>query len=788
MDHVIQHANGAHIKSIAVPPTPSPTRPTPLTPNWAGIHPELVALKQWVLWRYKLTMCREGHKWTKVPYQPNGKAASSVDVNTWSSFDTCKSAYEHQTEQHQFDGIGFVTSKEDPYVLLDLDHILHPSSAVDDWVKEIILTAKDEGGYIEQSVGGDGIHIIGIGPQGFKGRKSNAAEAYCHSRFFTVSGQSIDLPSQIGTVSQTLDLILARIGCGLEGLLGNAVTAESSIGNQVPQAVLARVGSLAPVDDATILTMARSAKNADKFTRLFDDGDTSEYENDDSSADLALTSLISFWTGPDVPRIESLMRSSALSRAKWDQHKTYLSITINKALSGKNANDFYDWSRQGAVGTLTNPAIQPVLSKMKCIGGGITGQFPIQPIAFLTTSKGEIVPNVNNVILLLENDLDIQGVVRYNEFAECLEIFQPIPNKTGAPDTRKYPRKWEDVDSVALQAYIQRLSIHRVARDTVTDALQHYAQDCRYHPVREYFNSLKWDGSPRIKTWLINYCNADPAVPVAYLEEVGSKFLISAVARVMRPGCKADHSLVLEGPQGVGKSTALSTLAGDDWFTDALPSDLNSKDAAIHLRGRLIIEMSELSQFSRTEIETIKAYLTRKTDKYRPPFGRNELEIPRQCVFAGSTNSDGYLIDSTGNRRFWPVKVGAIKTSLLLQDRDQLWAEAYVRYLGGEAWHMTDQRIIAMQREQAADRVVSDPWRVDVMKILNDHGQNDITAGEVLSKMLDLRPTDRHKGNAARVSGIMRELGWSKGKRHCIRGQVYHPPATEGQMDLFDSR
>jgi hypothetical protein len=254
----------------------------------------------------------------------------------------------------------------------------------------------------------------------------------------------------------------------------------------------------------------------------------------------------------------------------------------------------------------------------------------------------------------------------------------------------------------------------------------------------------------------------------------------------MRPGCKADHSLVLEGAQGVGKSTALSILAGNDWFTDALPGDLNGKDAAIHLRGRLIIEMSELSQFNRTEIETIKSYLTRTTDKYRPPFGRDEIEVPRQCVFAGSTNSDGYLIDTTGNRRFWPVKVGVIKTALLLKDRDQIWAEAYSRFKSGEAWHITDQKIIGIQQEQVAERVVSDPWKVDIVKVLKEHGQSDITPGEVLSKMLDLRPADRHKGNAARVSGILRELGWSKGSRHCTRGQVYHSPAANGQMDLFN--
>lgn len=773
---IITSADDAPDRSACLP------KPTALTPNWDGIHPELKALPQWVNWQYEL---KPGDKkYSKVPYQPSGYRASSTNPGTWYPFEDCKAAYENGVADGKFDGVGFVTSHDDPYILMDYDHVLPPDAPMHPWARDVVMSAQQENLYVETSISNEGIHIVGRGPQGFKGRKLNAAEVYCHSRFFTITGHSLDLPPAIGTASKSLDLTLQQMGVSLLDLQSDSKIHADPVA--VPDSPAIDVAS-ASIDDATIFRLARSAKNADKFTALFDHGDTSGYDDDESRADLALASLIAFWVGPDVPRIESLMRSSKLMRDKWDSHRTYLSITISKALSKTTASDFYDWSKHGAVGTVTNPAIETIITPIRGQSVDDTESEGARSLQLVTSQNGQILPNVNNVIVLLEADPDLKRVLRYNDFADSMEICMAIPDKTGLPDTRRYPRKWEDADTIALQAYIQRNSIPRVARDTVDDALRHYAKDCPYHPVRDYLAGLTWDGRPRIDTWLIEYCNAASDTPAAYLEEVGAKFLISIVARVMRPGCKADHVLVLEGPQGFGKSTALSTLAGDDWFTDSLPSNLDSKDAAIHLRGRLIVEMSELSQFTRSEIETIKAYVSRQVDRYRPPFGVRDIEVPRQCVFAGTTNSEGYLIDTTGNRRFWPVKVGVIDIASLKRDRDQLWAEAHARFKEGEAWHITDSDIIAIQVEQTVSRVVTDPWHADVARILSQHKECDITPGEVLGMISDLKPSDRHKGNAARVSQILRDLGWVKGKRHHSRGQLYLRP-TEVQLDLFGGK
>ena len=234
------------------------------------------------------------------------------------------------------------------------------------------------------------------------------------------------------------------------------------------------------------------------------------------------------------------------------------------------------------------------------------------------------------------------------------------------------------------------------------------ARDIMHHPVRERLNGLKWDGTARLDSWLTDYLGVEPATGYdaeksqahRYTSEVGLRWLISAVARVYQPGCKADHCLILEGPQGVGKSTAAATLALEDaWFADEI-ADLGTKDSAQDLRGKWIIELGELSALKRGEIERVKAFMSRKVDHYRPSYGRRSQDFPRQCVFIGITNADAYLGDETGGRRFWPVKVGKIDLEKLKADREQLWAEAVAAYRAGEKWWL-DKATEALARERA---------------------------------------------------------------------------------------
>src|SRR5581483_7104435 len=191
-------------------------------------------------------------------------------------------------------------------------------------------------------------------------------------------------------------------------------------------------------------------------------------------------------------------------------------------------------------------------------------------------------------------------------------------------------------------------------------AVQTAARDRPIHPVKAYLHALLWDGVQRVDTWLSAYLGAEDT---EYARAVGSRWLISAVARIYRPGVKADCCLILEGPQGIKKSTALRTLAGE-YFTDEL-ADLGSKDAALQIRGVWIVEISELDSLARSEIASIKAFMSRTADRFRPPFGKRVVECPRQCVFAGTVNHTEYLRDETGARRFWPVLCGTIDIEAL---------------------------------------------------------------------------------------------------------------------------
>jgi predicted P-loop ATPase len=400
----------------------------------------------------------------------------------------------------------------------------------------------------------------------------------------------------------------------------------------------------------------------------------------------------------------------------------------------------------------------------------------------LRATKQGLIPDEENVRLILEHDPELQGVLRFDEFSGETILAAPIPDGTAVVSERGVPRPWQDSDTVALQTYIQRRILPRIGRDRVEAALTlHSRTRCAFHPVRDYLQGVKWDGVERVDTWLQVYLGAH-GQPDEYLRAVGPKFLIAAAARILEPGCKADSALVLESPQGSGKSTAAKVLAGDAWFSDSLPADLAHKDARDHLRGKWIVELPELAQFRRAEIETIKAFLSRCVEQYRPAYGRREVHYPRQCVFIGTTNEQHYLVDTTGNRRFWVVKCGRIDLDALRRDRDALWAEATCRYYTGERWHLSAAEG-ALAASEADSRVMVDPWTAQVADVLDDSlvgdGRPDVTPGEVL-QLMGLPTTERHGRNAARVAAILRELGWRQGQRHKTRGQVYLSPRVQG--------
>lgn len=279
----------------------------------------------------------------------------------------------------------------------------------------------------------------------------------------------------------------------------------------------------------------------------------------------------------------------------------------------------------------------------------------------------------------------------------------------------------------------------------------------RFHPVRDYFDSLEWDMTPRLQNWLSAYAGAKDT---PFVRAIGKLLLLAAVRRVRQPGCKFDEMVVLEGGQGTGKSTALRILAiNDEWFTDEVPLHGSGKEAIEALSGKLIVEAAELKGMSAGKVEHLKAFVSRQVDRARLSYGRVTTEMPRQCVLVGSTNSDAYLMDSTGNRRFWPVKIECFDLDALRRDRDQLWAEAVYWEAKDESIRLDPDLWNAAAAEQQA-RQLKDPFEVTLHTRL-DGLKGKILVEDVL-RLLEIPTGQRRSDHNRRMGEAMAALGWER--------------------------
>jgi len=304
-----------------------------------------------------------------------------------------------------------------------------------------------------------------------------------------------------------------------------------------------------------------------------------------------------------------------------------------------------------------------------------------------------------------------------------------------------------------LQERLQIAGLKNIGKETTHQAVEMRAHECRFHPVQDYLNSLVWDGVNRLSSWLSSYLGAEST---PYTNVVGRMFFISLVARILQPGCKADHMLVLEGPQGNLKSTACKVLAGE-YFSDNLPDLSAGKDVSQHLRGKHLIEVSEMHAMSRADNAHLKAFLTQTEERYRPSYGRQEVVEPRQCIFVGTTNKNTYLRDETGARRFWPVVTGRINLEALHRDRDQLFAEAVHAYRRDEAWWPSadlQEQLIAAEQES---RYEADAWEEEIMKYFET--VDAATVSQVAQFGLGIQTARIGKADQNRIVAIMERLG-----------------------------
>lgn len=401
--------------------------------------------------------------------------------------------------------------------------------------------------------------------------------------------------------------------------------------------------------------------------------------------------------------------------------------------------------------------------------------------SLIRNGRGQLEKTIPNATTILTYDIDWRGILSWNEFRQ--EIWLTAPPKW-FPDDRPTQVKegaWDDHDTYRLQCFLARRYRLFLGKEATYAAAEVVATQRVVHPVRDYLDGLRWDGVDRIDSWLTDFLGVEAN---DYTRMVGRCFLVAAVARVMRPGCKVDTMIILEGPQGAKKSTALKTLFGAEWFSDT-PLEFASKDRFVGLRGFWGIEMAELDGMRGTDVNRIKSFLSSAADDFRKPFGHTLTRVPRRCVFAGSTNSDTYLRDTTGNRRFWPVRCGTINIEGLVGARDQLWAEAKEAYEGGAAWWPT-QQVAALAAEEAAARVPESAWQPIIDAWLKTRlAQGRVSVGEALEHLGIEKARWSDERLTQQAGKALKRAGWIR-RQARVDGRLqwfYFGPT--GQSPLF---
>ena len=309
------------------------------------------------------------------------------------------------------------------------------------------------------------------------------------------------------------------------------------------------------------------------------------------------------------------------------------------------------------------------------------------------TEKGGIAQTIGNVVIILEHDPSLAGRLAYNEMSQNIVLVQSTPWRE-----IKGESQWTDTDDASLRYYLE--DVYGLGgKDKIFDAVNVVAQEHTFHPVRDYLDSCDWDGVPRVEDMLIRMFGAEDT---PYTRAVTRKTLAGAVARIYQPGIKFDYMLVLRGDQGAGKTTLTRKLGGE-WYSDSF-STVQGKDAYEQILGVWIMEVGELAGMKKAEAESIKLYISKQVDRFRPAYGRRTREFPRQCIFIGTTNETQFLRDATGNRRFWVVDLPG-KAPASLWDE---WDEDYVRQIWGEAvqiWRAGEKLYLPHDLEEEARRI-----------------------------------------------------------------------------------
>lgn len=407
--------------------------------------------------------------------------------------------------------------------------------------------------------------------------------------------------------------------------------------------------------------------------------------------------------------------------------------------------------------------------------------------------KGVPLSTIDNIVKILENDVHLNNNIAYDAFEQRAVFKRKLPwRKVTHKD-----RYITDRDDDNIEHYIE--SVYGLSTSKLDKAMSVLYERHKFHPVRDYLQSLYWDGTPRVDSLFIDYIGAEDN---PYTRAVTRKTLVAAVARVMQPGCKFDYMLVFVGKQGIGKSSLIGKL-GKEWYSDSFAT-VQGKEAYEQIQGVWLVEMAELSGLRKADIETTKHFVSKREDRFRVAYGKRVENFPRQCIFFGSTNKTDFLRDPTGNRRFWPISIEQPKqnvfSGLTEEVVDQVWAEAVQLYKDGEELYLSkDMEELAFkvqerhsERDDRAgiierylDKLLPVSWEEknifekreylrgdDSIQEKGTIRRNRVCAAEIWCEAFELKQGDMNAHSIRFIHDILRGIdGWTEFKNKQRFGQ-----------------
>ena len=778
---------------------------------------------QWLVWRFvkkagaakpsKMPYYANGHlrgwpngqppkgadgKRKPTPDQPQVDQGDPRDRAELVSFDAALAAL----HDDRWAGLGFAFLPGDGLIGIDLDNVIDVETGEVQERAAGIIAACDS--FTEFSPSGRGVHIYCFGEA--KSHKSNeiGVEMFCGRQFFTVTGRQF--PGSPDVVTAIRPAVVERLhqvideARGKHRATGSSAPARQPVEGQYESGLEER-SFFARVNSKALHNLAAWVPALLPKAQPYKDGFrvSSADLGRDLQEDLSMVpeGIFDFGTERGKTAIDLVLEWGAptkpLEAAEW----LCAHLGIDPAsIGGKRKRTRKAGPTPSSRGA-AEPSMQAPSASMDEPPEWLMDGPPVDDLMhfvhdsadfnsqFRRNDKGNIQPSLYNTLHVLEGDPLWRGVLGFNQFSYRI-VKRRMPPVLPATDG-----EWADIDDVRLQVYLTKTYSFEPKKTTVMDAVMQVAHAAPFHPVREYLDALVWDGTPRLVTLLSDCWGAlstagsaalrreDPGAHRRlgkYLELAGVKWLVGAVARIYKPGCKLDTMLVLEGGQGDFKSTSIRALFGDEWFSDSKLT-IGDKDALAQMQGKWAYEMAEMDAHRKADDTAFKQFLTTQVDRVRWHYGKRAEDVPRQCIFVGTTNMEQYGKDETGMRRIWPLEVGMVDLAKLRELRDQLWAEAVALFRQGVTWWV-DKRVFVLEpdeeplidrpwsefelfQEQGDHRQNVDAWEEPILKFIADNNKLPYyTTAQIMGGALLLDKARWTPLEQKRVAAILRRLGF----------------------------